>query len=180
MMYKMKKILTGALFALLTGLATISGTAVASTPDGVTPANEGVCDALQGGTGGLYGLCVAYCEAQDLDSVASGRMPNTKILANYRKKMQPGDLDMPCVQPSCPCWTDTQLSDIDAGGASCTNIIPTAITISGSALASADTVNNSCLYIGTTFTGQTISADQAQFCFTQIRDTASCTPDQNQ
>lgn len=39
--------------------------AFAQTPDGETPANEGVCDELIGLTPGLYGLCVAFCEAQD-------------------------------------------------------------------------------------------------------------------
>jgi len=88
--------------------------AVASgTPDGTTPANEGVCDVLKGGTPGLYGLCVAYCEAQDLDSFDKDP-PNTKILTNYRNKMQAGDPDMPCVKVPCPCWTSAELGSITA------------------------------------------------------------------
>ncbi|HSD83108.1 MAG TPA: hypothetical protein VLG46_04590, partial [Anaerolineae bacterium] len=82
-----------------------------ATPDGETPANEGVCDVLKGGTPGLYGLCVAYCEAQDLDSFDKDP-PNTNILANYRKKMQAGDPDMPCVKVPCPCWSDADLATI--------------------------------------------------------------------
>lgn len=31
-------------------------------PDGMTPAEEGVCDGLEGG---LFGTCNAYCEATD-------------------------------------------------------------------------------------------------------------------
>jgi hypothetical protein len=106
--------------ALLTGLATMSGVAIAQTPDGDTPANEGVCNVLQGGTPGLYGLCVAYCEAQDLDSFDK-EPPNTKILANYRKKMQAGDPDMPCVKVPCPCWTNDEMASIsgDATAAAC-------------------------------------------------------------
>jgi len=93
--------------------------AYAQTPDGETPANEGVCDELLGGTPGLYGLCVAYCEAQDLNEVDFNdpasllkAVPNRKILENYRKKIQPGDPDMPCVQPppSCPCWTEEMIA----------------------------------------------------------------------
>lgn len=84
----------------------------ASTPDGSTPANEGVCDVLRGGTPALYGLCVAYCEAQDLDLVGDKETPNNKILANYRKKMQAGDPDMPCLKVPCPCWTDAELASI--------------------------------------------------------------------
>ena len=35
------------------------------TPDGVTPAVEAVCSKVRGGA--EYGLCVAYCEANDCD-----------------------------------------------------------------------------------------------------------------
>ena len=46
-------------------------TTIAQTPDGDTPVNEGVCDPLMedGVTKGLYGLCVAFCESQDLASL---------------------------------------------------------------------------------------------------------------
>ena len=70
--------------------------------DDLTLANEGVCDVLHGGTPGLYGLCVAYCEAQDLDEIGDKETPNNKILQNYRKKMQPGDFKMPCIKPNAP------------------------------------------------------------------------------
>jgi len=102
-------------FVLLSGLLTCSGYAQASTPDGETPANEGVCDILQGGTPGLYGLCVAYCEAQDLDTVDKNP-PSQKILDNYNKKKQPGDPDMPCIQIPCPCWSDVELDAAVADG----------------------------------------------------------------
>jgi len=39
--------------------------ASAKTPDGETPAEETVCDGLEGAQ---YGLCTAYCEAMDCDS----------------------------------------------------------------------------------------------------------------
>ena len=35
------------------------------TPDGSTPAEEATCDGLKHGTPGLYGLCIAFCEAHD-------------------------------------------------------------------------------------------------------------------
>ena len=42
-----------------------AGVALAKgTPDGVTPAVEDVCDGL---LGAAFGLCVAYCEANDCD-----------------------------------------------------------------------------------------------------------------
>lgn len=114
-MYKMKQILASCAFALFTGIATMSGNAIASTPDGETPANEGVCDGLQGATPGLYGLCVAYCEAQDLDAT-NKNPPSLKILANYNKKKQAGDPDMPCVQTPCPCFSIEELSAVTQDG----------------------------------------------------------------
>lgn len=97
---------------LVTGLAS-SVVSVAATPDGETPANEGVCDVLKtNATPGLYGLCVAYCEAQDLDIVGDKETPNNKILANYRKKMNAGDPDMPCIKVPCPCWSNAELAAI--------------------------------------------------------------------
>jgi len=98
-------------FVLSAALISISGFASATTPDESTPANEGVCNSLQGGTSGLYGLCVAYCEAQDLDSFDKNP-PSLKILANYNKKKQPGDPDMPCVSPSYGCFNQAELDSI--------------------------------------------------------------------
>jgi hypothetical protein len=94
---------------------------IAETPDGTTPANEGACDVLRtNATPGLYGLCVAYCEAQDLDTFEK-EPANSKILANYNKKKQAGDPDMPCVKVPCPCWTDAELASIttDNAAAAC-------------------------------------------------------------
>ena len=98
--------------ALCLGILGFSGSAMASTPDGETPANEGVCDSLHGGTPGLYGLCVAYCEAQDLDTVGDKETPNNKILRNYRRKMRAGDPDMPCIKVPCPCWNDAEFASV--------------------------------------------------------------------
>jgi len=100
-------------FALLGGV-----TATAQTPDGETPTNEAVCDSLIGLTPGLYGLCVAYCEAHDAHLLSPGGdlveldVPNRKILENYNKKKTESDPPMPCVQQSCPCWTADQLSTV--------------------------------------------------------------------
>lgn len=90
---------------------------LAKTPDGFTPAVEDVCDVLIGRTPGLYGLCVAYCEAQDCDIAAARsaqckRTPPSKpILRNYNKKMRVGDPAMPCLAPpqaECPCITEEE------------------------------------------------------------------------
>lgn len=116
-MMKNNKFLNLAAAALLVGWAAMSGSAMAQTADGETPANEGVCDVLKadGITNGLYGLCVAYCEAQDLDSIDK-EPPSTKILANYNKRKQAGDPDMPCVKVPCPCWTEEDLASISGDG----------------------------------------------------------------
>ncbi len=88
----------------------------AQTPDGETPAQKSVCDELKDGyTKGLYGLCIAFCEAQDWetdcleDPAACGRSGD-RLLRNYNKKMQEGDPPMPCLvsDSECPCWNGTQ------------------------------------------------------------------------
>ena len=93
----------------------------AQTPDGETPANEGVCDELlYNSTPGLYGLCVAFCEAQDAEATfdpATGEVTfaedakpsNPKLLEIYNRKKDDYDPPMPCVnvvEQGCPCWTD--------------------------------------------------------------------------
>ena len=89
------------------------------TPDGETPANEGVCDDLMWATPGLYGLCVAFCEAQDCepdfavaDPFENCNPSNEKLLEIYDRKKQPGDRDMPCVQDPCPCWSADEINSI--------------------------------------------------------------------
>jgi len=103
--------------------------ALASTPDGMTPAEETVCDQLKtdGISKGLYGLCVAYCEAIDgpaevIESVEdfdkSAEPPNSILLALYQNKMRDGDPQMPCVNyvGSCPVWSQEELDKIGTFG----------------------------------------------------------------
>lgn len=89
--------------------------ATAQTPDGLTPAVEEVCDTLIGATPGLYGLCVAYCEAHDADLLPELDVPNRRILENYNKSKTESDPPMPCMQQEvgeCPCWTAEELSTV--------------------------------------------------------------------
>ncbi len=131
----MKKLFT----TLISGVAVailIVPIAFAQTPDGQTPAEEAVCDPLRadGVTKGLYGLCVAFCEAQDatdenvpiteaeFDALESSA-PSGRILGNYNKKKQETDPPMPCivVEEPCPCWSADELASIDgyaSGGTS--------------------------------------------------------------
>lgn len=113
---------------LFTILTTLDSTALATTPDGQTPAEETVCDQLKadGVTKGLYGLCVAFCEAHDFADITEPTTdeellnimkgaPSGKILAAYNRKKSATDPGMPCIveASSCPCFTDAELSDMD-------------------------------------------------------------------
>jgi hypothetical protein len=106
------------LYLLTIGVVLSCATVYAQTPDGETPPSEGVCNDLMYATPGLYGLCVAFCEAQDCEPDFSLANPfesckpaSRKILENYRKKMQPGDPDMPCLRGPCPCWSAAEVPD---------------------------------------------------------------------
>ena len=114
---------------LIAALFASAQPAYSKTPDGKTPAEETVCDPLHEATPGLYGLCVAFCEAHDADLVdpAALSRPDRKILENYERKRRDGDPPMPClIQPpeddgptgsdpttgTCPCWTAVQLEEM--------------------------------------------------------------------
>lgn len=124
----MKTLLSSFLATLAVGLLAVVPPVYAETPDGGTPAEETVCDPLRddGVTKGLYGLCVAFCEAQNIasedvsitEAELSGLQeaaPSGRILANYNKRKQATDPDMPCilVEEPCPCWTAEELASID-------------------------------------------------------------------
>jgi hypothetical protein len=98
-------------------LTTFVGPAIAQTPDGATPLDEGICDDLIGATAGLYGLCLAYCESMDCelidDAVQCDGVADPVLLDNYNRRKQAGDLEMPCFVPGpCPCWTENEVNDI--------------------------------------------------------------------
>ena len=172
--------ITAAGMVLLTGLAGISGSVMASTPDGETPANEGVCDVLIGATPGLFGLCNAYCEAQDLDSFDK-EPPRSKILGNYNKKKNAGDPDMPCMQVPCPCWTDAELASIGSDGFAMCTTGSTTIGIVNTTLgaprqqaeADTDPGRERCRYIflgdPRTIRSFSITAEEAQSCAAQVQ-----------
>jgi hypothetical protein len=182
--FKRKSFSSTTLGLVVAALLSFAGApVVAETADGDTPANEGVCDILQGGTPGLYGLCVAYCEAQDLDLVGDKETPNNKILANYRRKMNDGDPDMPCIQVPCPCWTAEELARIGSSGGSlsCSTSSTTAVFRSSSPtlFATIDTSRPLCRYTDTTtdprisrrFDG--FSDAEAQSCYDQVVQTCT-------
>jgi hypothetical protein len=109
--------------------ALFSNVAFAKTPDGETPANEGVCDDTLFATPGLYGLCVAFCEAQDCEATLNPstgeiefaencKASSSKILSNYNRRKTDFDPSMPCVNEAaneCPCWTEDELDQVGDG-----------------------------------------------------------------
>lgn len=86
-------------FSALLFVVMISTPAAASTPDGVTPSRESVCDGL---SGVAFGLCNSYCEAMDchLAEPRASRRACDQVKSNFEKKTgQP----LPCEAMPCPC-----------------------------------------------------------------------------
>jgi hypothetical protein len=101
-----------------TGLLVVLALLVGSVAD--AEPNVGVCNDLKGSDRGLYGLCVAFCEAQDcvatLDETTGElsfpkncRPSSEKTLAKYNSRLEPGDPPMPCVNDGCPCWSEDEI-----------------------------------------------------------------------
>ena len=70
---------------LLAGASLVLATvhpAVTQTPDGETPAEEEACEKYAG-QGARYGLCVAYCEAQDCDDQKRGDESCVNLAQNF-------------------------------------------------------------------------------------------------
>ena len=84
--------------ALVLALLAVAGvnTLQARTVDGSTPAEEGVCDEL---TGAEFGLCNAYCEAQDCDA----RDPEPASCERLRRVFDrvTGGGEFPCDDMGC-------------------------------------------------------------------------------
>jgi hypothetical protein len=74
--------------------------AIAKTPDGQTPAAETVCDGLEGAA---FGLCNAYCEAQDCD-LRPGKKSCESLRENYAEST--GTDRFPCDPTAC-CFCST-------------------------------------------------------------------------
>ena len=88
--------------------------------------NSPVCDDLRGGTRGLHGLCVSYCETQNVSEdfkphhfkphkAKRKAAKREKVLARYNAKKGASDPEMPCVEQAsptvtiCPCWAPAEL-----------------------------------------------------------------------
>jgi len=140
---------------LLTALLLAPLASWASTPDGMTPAEEEVCDVLHDATPGLYGLCVAYCEAQDCDSIGAAlsgqcQAPSPRLLEIFERKRRDGDPHMPCLEtelpepPPCRCYGVENLRGLELNA--CLDIeYSTFYTV---ALTDADELNGASVEVG--------------------------------
>jgi hypothetical protein len=112
---------------VLTFTLGLGGVTMVQAVDNQTPANEGACDVLlAGSTPGLYGLCVAYCEALDCHrqfdgNTACNNPPSPKILENYNRLKQEDDPIMPCRREGCPCFNEADLNNFDPRLDLCSN-----------------------------------------------------------
>ena len=92
--------------------------AICGTP--AVSGEHGSCEDVRYATPGLYGLCIAYCEALDCDDesfrAASCRPPRESVLKNYNKKKEVTDPEMPCIadlgDAECPCFTADDLAHL--------------------------------------------------------------------
>ena len=187
---------TSILGVLFASLSMIGLPATASTPDGQTPAEETICTPLMAEdvTQGLYGLCIAFCEAQDHAdenypitdielAMLEATPPSGSILDAYNNIKKETDPDLPCIASSCPCWTADELADIDGvidGVAVDFTCMPgdsfafveEQVGADGT-IAAATRQFNRCSYISSLVPGTgtlSISAGQAAACVKQIND----------
>jgi len=94
-------------------LVSAAGNAWAKTPDGMPPSQETVCSGL---SGAAFGLCNAYCEAQDCDVHPR---PSCPVLRRNFAKIT-GSAIFPCDR-RCGNGTIDRGEDCDPPGSACTN-----------------------------------------------------------
>ena len=125
----MRKLIIEAVLILV--LAVFSMNLWAQTPDGLTPAEEGICNFLKTDrvTKRLYGLCVAFCEAHDApadvttmteEDLKKSDPASLTLFDLYERKRGEYGPELPCVNydGTCPVWTQAELDRIGTlGGA---------------------------------------------------------------
>ena len=165
---------------ILALLLTCSGAALASTPDGQTPAEETVCD---NETGAAFGLCNAYCEAMDCESDDPQASENACSRVQDKFQQITGR-DLPCETPpvTCPC-NDPASNPVFAETVANQNFILScsiagsgtvsiALAPSGSGFASVDPGNGRC----SSFPGGTTlptTPEQSQQCIQLLEQAAN-------
>jgi len=93
---------------------TVAGALLAKTPDGQTPAQENVC-AKANLSRSAYGICNAYCEAQDCD--VHPRPSCERLRKNFQRAT--GSSTFPCDLPPCGQTTAPQCGGACPTGQTC-------------------------------------------------------------
>jgi hypothetical protein len=157
-----------------------TGAALATTPDGQTPAEETVCDSE---TGAAFGLCNAYCEAMDCDS-DDPQASDTACTKVRNKFMNVTGNDLPCEAPTtcvlpspgttCPCTADSTFNRIlGFPGGSCIDQ-GTSIVFSGNGTLHAGCIPSpACGVGGLPF--MSITPEESAACVQLLRD--RCAPE---
>lgn len=104
-------------------VALFAVSATVQAADGLTPATNETCDSLAGEKPGLYGLCVALCEAQECGGTLNPDKTVTldetcgpsadDLLRNYIKLARGTETPLPpCIEAACPCWSEPEIDNI--------------------------------------------------------------------
>lgn len=165
-----------------------------------------VCDPLIGGTPGLFGRCLSYCKAAELevdllergaDAEKLDRLAARKarVLADYNSIREASDPEMPCIQKrACPCWGGDYASTsfwTTRGAAHCDDNSSASVVFKSLSAGQSDNTVNIRAYsnpgVGTHFCSvsdqtsgafslQYVSETDAIFCGEQISATCSLLP----
>lgn len=107
-------------------LAVFALPTAAPAAGGSTPARDDTCDNLKGAKPGLYGLCVAMCEAQDCEGIydpeydrvtfdPSCKPSSEKLFRNFQKLAGNTGVTPSCIRVPCPCWTESEIDNVGGG-----------------------------------------------------------------
>jgi hypothetical protein len=146
------------------------GVAVAQGP------TDSVCQSVKDGTPGLFGLCLAYCEAHDCgEDPVNCVQSNQKILDKYDAKKTDTDLPMPCTATGvdCPCFVASELLLLDTPFVTCETGIVDAVTSVVDPFQGASTGPGFCFYEEPTLGNiqfMALGSEQELACRVLIRD----------
>ena len=93
-MHRLRNVTLGFLTAALIGSPALALAYGDGTPDEQPPAEEQICDPAAGLRGAAYGLCVAYCEANDCE-IQPDKHACEVLLQNFERIT--GESAVPCV-----------------------------------------------------------------------------------